>query len=58
MQTRMLVRHVWMLVALQVTTVRTLLSITDGLLTWVLKSWLQLTLAGGWVGIPPRPVRC
>jgi hypothetical protein len=46
MQARLLVWHGWMLVSLQVTALRTLLTITEGLLTWVARSWFQLTLAG------------
>ncbi|GFH11332.1 hypothetical protein HaLaN_06814 [Haematococcus lacustris] len=44
-EARLLVWHAWMLVALQVTAVRVVLRVTEGMLTWAASAWLQLAKA-------------
>jgi len=45
-EARKLAWHAWMLVALQITAARTALKVTEGLIGWVAKTWMQLAAAG------------
>lgn len=45
-QARKLAWHLWMVVSLQVTAVRSVLMVTEGLLGWALSAWWQMATAG------------
>ncbi|KAF5837544.1 hypothetical protein DUNSADRAFT_4237 [Dunaliella salina] len=43
-EARLLVWHAWLLVGLQITAVRSILQVMEGMFTWVSQAWLQLLL--------------